>query len=95
MTEPMEPVPAELVFFKSSFSGPYSDACVEVAYAKATASSPSGNCVEVGKCDCDGGTWHVRDSKNPAGPVLQFNWAEMDAFVQGVKAGEFDMPGVH
>jgi hypothetical protein len=32
----------------------------------------------------------VRDSKNPDGPVLVYTAAEWDAFVQGVKAGQFD-----
>jgi len=33
----------------------------------------------------------VRDSKNPAGPVLVFTPAEWDAFVAGAKDGEFDI----
>jgi hypothetical protein len=32
----------------------------------------------------------MRDSKNPAGPILYFTEAEWDAFVAGVKDGEFD-----
>ena len=34
----------------------------------------------------------VRDSKNPNGQVLTFNFAEWKAFLQGVKAGEFELP---
>jgi len=34
----------------------------------------------------------VRDSKNPDGPVLQFNPAEWRAFLAGAKDGEFDLP---
>ncbi|MEX0918987.1 MAG: DUF397 domain-containing protein [Candidatus Paceibacterota bacterium] len=34
----------------------------------------------------------VRDSKNQAGPVLNFNHDEWRAFVQGVKNDEFDLP---
>lgn len=30
------------------------------------------------------------DSKNPAGPVLSFTRSEWEAFVTGVKRGEFD-----
>ena len=33
----------------------------------------------------------VRDSKDTTGPVLVFNQAEWDAFVGGVKDGEFDL----
>lgn len=32
----------------------------------------------------------VRDSKNPAGPMLSFTADEWSAFVAGVKNGEFD-----
>jgi hypothetical protein len=33
----------------------------------------------------------MRDSKNPDGPVLAFTPAEWEAFVLGVKDGEFDI----
>lgn len=33
---------------------------------------------------------HVRDSKDRDGPVLVFTGKEWDAFLAGVKAGEFD-----
>lgn len=36
------------------------------------------------------GTILVRDSKRSDGPVLTFNSAEWSAFVEGVRAGEFD-----
>ncbi|RAY13470.1 DUF397 domain-containing protein [Actinomadura craniellae] len=32
----------------------------------------------------------MREAKNPEGPVLYFTEAEWDAFVGGVKDGEFD-----
>ena len=44
-------------------------------------------CVEL---TTDGDEIRVRDSKNPAGPVLTFTRGEMNAFVLGAKAGEFD-----
>jgi hypothetical protein len=44
-------------------------------------------CVEVAKHD-DGVL--IRDSKNPRGPKLQFTNSEWDAFVEGVRRGEFD-----
>ncbi len=55
---------------KSTRSGPWTDNCVEVAFA-------------------DNGV-AVRDSKDPAGPVLVFTANEWDAFVAGAKDGEFD-----
>ena len=33
----------------------------------------------------------MRDSKDPDGPVLAFTAAEWEAFVAGVKDGEFDL----
>jgi hypothetical protein len=69
---------------KSSFSG---DAgCVEV-WKKSSFSGSGGTCIEVAEAD-DG--WLMRDSKDPDGPRLRFNRAEVKAFVDGVKAGEFD-----
>jgi hypothetical protein len=32
----------------------------------------------------------VRDSKDPAGPMLTFSAREWDAFLAGVRADEFD-----
>ena len=39
-----------------------------------------------------GETVPVRNSRDPAGPVLVFTAPEWDAFVAGVKLGEFDRP---
>ncbi|HEV2638158.1 MAG TPA: DUF397 domain-containing protein [Actinocrinis sp.] len=47
-----------------------------------------GNCVEV--AELANGARAVRDSKNPDGPKLVFTAAEWDAFIGGVKDGEFD-----
>ena len=33
----------------------------------------------------------VRDSKDPNGQVLSFNFVEWKAFLQGVKEGEFEL----
>ena len=46
------------------------------------------DCVEV--AHLGGGAVQVRDSKDPAGPVHQFDGDEWAAFVAGVKNGEFD-----
>jgi hypothetical protein len=45
------------------------------------------NCVEVATI---GDAVALRDSKDPAGPVLHFTRGEMLAFLRGAKAGEFD-----
>jgi hypothetical protein len=45
-------------------------------------------CVEVAVLD--DGSIGMRDSKDPGGGMLAFTRAEIDAFVKGVKAGEFD-----
>ncbi len=47
----------------------------------------NGNCVEVAALP-DGGV-AVRDSKDADGPALTFTRDEWDAFVGGVKLGEF------
>lgn len=36
---------------------------------------------------------HVRDSKDPRGPVLTFTNEEMEAFVRSAGNGHFDIPG--
>ena len=47
----------------------------------------TGDCVEVAPPD---GAMFMRDSKNPGGPILIFNSAEWQAFINGVKRGDFD-----
>lgn len=49
---------------------------------------PPGGCVEVAIKD---GTVAVRDAKNIAQSPLLFTNSEWNAFVQGVKAGQFDI----
>jgi hypothetical protein len=50
-----------------------------------------GNCVEV--ATNLPGVVAVRDSKNRSGPVLSFTPTEWQAFLGGVKDGEFDQLG--
>jgi hypothetical protein len=55
---------------------------------KSKRSSGNGACVEVALIN---EATAVRDSKNPTGPSLIFTAAEWNAFVGGVKDGEFDL----
>lgn len=74
---------------KSTFSGPNGE-CVEVAAAAWRKSSLSGHnseCVEVAPTH---NIVAVRDSKDRSGPVLTFGAAEWEAFLSGIRAGEFD-----
>ncbi|MEU8194998.1 DUF397 domain-containing protein [Microbispora amethystogenes] len=71
-----------------------------VTWRKSRRSGNGSNCVEIAVADAaEAGTEHkadarrlflVRDSKNPDGPILAFTPSEWDAFVGGVKDGEFD-----
>jgi Domain of unknown function (DUF397) len=67
---------------KSSRSGPQSN-CVEVAWRKSSRSGEEGNCVELAHSP-----GAIRDSKNPAGPVLLV--PDLAAFLREIKRGRFD-----
>jgi hypothetical protein len=51
--------------------------------------SQQGNCLQV---RLRSGHVQVRDSKDPHGAVLSFTPDEWEAFVAGVRDGEFDLP---
>jgi len=57
-------------------------------WVKSTLSGYNGNCVEV--AGLTGDSIRVRDSKHPKRAVLNFTPAEWDAFIGGVRNGEFD-----
>jgi hypothetical protein len=74
---------------KSSRSNDQGD-CVEVADAtwrKSSRSNDQGQCVEV--ADGLGGVVGVRDSKDPAGPVLVVAPASWSAFITATRTGTF------
>ena len=56
---------------------------------KSSYSSESANCVEVALIS-DG--LAMRDSKDPSGPVLEYDRVAWRAFVQAVAQGAFDRP---
>lgn len=61
----------------------------EKTWRKSTFCNGAASCVEVAALP-DGWT-AVRDSKDPASPVLLFSAAEWAAFTEGVRGGEFDV----
>ena len=59
----------------------------ELVWIKAAASKGTGQCVELARTDSG---ILMRDSKDPDGPWLSFTLAEVEAFLDGLKGGEFD-----
>jgi hypothetical protein len=60
----------------------------EITWRKSRASNASGECVEV--ASLPDGQVAVRNSRDPQGPALVYTRAEIAAFLDGAKAGEFD-----
>ncbi len=60
----------------------------DATWVKSSLSFSNSNCVEVAALP--GGGVGVRHSKDPSGPVLRFTPAEWQAFLGGVRNGEFD-----
>ena len=58
------------------------------SWIKSSLSFSNSNCVEV--ASLSGGGIGVRDSKDTEGPVLRFTPDEWNAFLGGVRNGEFD-----
>ena len=62
----------------------------DAQWEKSFASEPhGGNCVEVNIGSA--GLVGVRDTKLPESPVFVFDTGEWEAFLTGVKAGQFDL----
>ncbi len=63
---------------------------IAAPWLKSSYSGPQGNCVEV--AFLDGGEVAMRNSRHPGGPALVFTAAEWQAFLYGVRDGEFGTP---
>jgi hypothetical protein len=58
-----------------------------LTWRKSSRSGAAGHCVEVASAEA---AVFVRDSKNLAGPVLEFGTEGWAWFIAGVRGGEFD-----
>jgi hypothetical protein len=64
----------------------------QTPWIKASASDPNGNCVEMRRYR---GRVEVRDTKDSGqGPALSFGAAEIKAWLDGARRGEFDHLGL-
>ncbi|WP_306214090.1 DUF397 domain-containing protein [Actinoplanes sp. RD1] len=59
-----------------------------VAWKKSGRSNPSGNCVETAALP--DGSIAMRNSRDPQGAALIYTRAEIEAFLGGVRDGDFD-----
>ncbi|GAA2072693.1 DUF397 domain-containing protein [Actinomadura alba] len=57
-------------------------------WLKSARSNPSGNCVEMAELPT--GEIAMRNSRHPEGPALVYTRAEIEAFINGAKEGDFD-----
>ncbi|MFD8984641.1 DUF397 domain-containing protein [Streptomyces sp. NPDC059564] len=69
-------------------NGVAADSIAGARWRKASASDPFDNCVEVARLAA--GEVAFRNSRFPEGPALVFTRAEVIAFLDGAKRGEFD-----
>lgn len=60
----------------------------DIMWRKSTFSGQNGECVELAQLP--DGTIFVRNSNHPDAGTLAFTRAELTAWLQGCKAGEFD-----
>jgi hypothetical protein len=72
----------------TSYNGVPAGTLAGARWRKSARSSAQGNCVELALLPDTGVA--VRNSRDPEGPALVFTDAELQAFLGGVKDGDFD-----
>ena len=83
---PLPPMPLDGRWRRSSFSTGSDTTCVEVALGDPGLDDPG-----LDDAELDERAVLLRDSKDPAGPVLRFTATEWRVFLRGVYAGEFEL----
>ncbi|MGP3737560.1 DUF397 domain-containing protein (plasmid) [Streptomyces sp. GDS52] len=73
---------------QQTFNGVSANTLQDVTWVKSRRSAIEGNCVELAVLP--GGSVAVRNSREPDGPALIYTRAEMAAFLEGARSGEFD-----
>ncbi len=71
-----------------AYNGMRASAIRIARWRKSRHSNSSGDCVETASLPAGG--MAVRNSRHPDGPALIFTRSEWEAFVRGVRDGEFD-----
>lgn len=70
-------------------NGIQADSITGARWIKSSASNPNGECVEIARV---GDEFAMRNSRDPQGPALVYTRAEIAAFVEGARRGDFDFP---
>ncbi|HEU5157776.1 MAG TPA: DUF397 domain-containing protein [Streptosporangiaceae bacterium] len=70
------------------YNGMPANALIGVVWHKSRCSSPQGECVEMARLAS--GDVAIRNSRHPDGSALIYTRAEIEAFILGVKDGDFD-----